>query len=150
MEEIIISKSDFKSALDISRGTYEMLSKDKVMKECSYLQNGQKVLLLNRERFKHIKSLLKAHPKLKFNDIPFEKLKDYTKNYNFTKEDDYLLGYFTQDMKDCYNRGCNCNGCFFDNFFSKYDIRYPHYEQSLIKCNLKHIVEKALAKGIKP
>ena len=30
MEEIIISKSDFKSALDISRGTYEMLSKTKL------------------------------------------------------------------------------------------------------------------------
>lgn len=44
---------------------------------------------------------------------------------------------WTQDAVECYKRGCNCNGCFFENYFTNSDYRYPKYKQ---KCRMKYSV----------
>ena len=41
---------------------------------------------------------------------------------------------WTQDAVECYKRGCNCNGCFFENFFSGY-VNHPRP-----KCKMKKSV----------
>ena len=55
---------------------------------------------------------------------------------------------WTKDLQMCKDRGCICKGCFYEKFFTPWDIKYPASEQSIHKCTLKKKVMEAIRLGI--
>lgn len=79
--------------------------------------------------------------------------KERNSSLNMTEEEfenslykisDMNIYYWTHDMLMCKERQGNCKGCFYENFFSKYDAKFSKKDQSIEKCNLKSIVKEAL------
>ena len=60
----------------------------------------------------------------------------------------HRINHWTTDMLMCKERGCNCEGCFYENFFTPYDSRFGLTHQSPKTCNIKGYVKYAVDTGI--
>ena len=147
-EELTASKFDIMSIMNIGIGNFEKIQKDSIVRKYGYYAGGYKRFEITKELFERIKELRNKIIKQTKCNLEYEDFVCALCNGGETLG--FVLDEFTEDMNMCYNRQCKCKGCFFENFFTKYDRNFAWYDQSLPECRIKDLVREAIRLGYKP
>ena len=142
-----ITKYELMTIFDINRNYVNDLISARDFKQFMLYRSNQVYYDPSKEFFEMFKTVLNEKYKTKKTDMTYD---EFLKKLSYCGDVQLYIKGFTQDMNMCYNRKCQCKGCFFEKFFTPYDIKYPTIDQSLLRCRYKQLVREAIRRGYKP
>ena len=110
-----ITKYELMTIFDINRNYVNDLISARDFKQFMLYRSNQVYYDPSKEFFEMFKTVLNEKYKTKKTDMTYD---EFLKKLSYCGAVQLYIKGFTQDMNMCYNRKCQCKGCFFEKFFT--------------------------------